>query len=190
MHLRRDALTAAAEWILAVERIALETPGLVATVGCIQALPGAGNVIPGEVQTKLDVRHADDAVRAAAIAKMNASGGDIASRRNISFELSIVHEHQAAAMDTTLTQTLEQSLRDSGIRPLQLVSGAGHDAAVMARRFPTAMLFIRCRDGISHHPDEAVTLEDITAALIAMWHFVQRLAQTYSQQQGSKQVLG
>jgi allantoate deiminase len=82
------------------------------------------------------------------------------------------------AMDSGLTAHLEQSIAAAGHRPLRLPSGAGHDAAVMARRWPATMLFIRCRDGVSHHPAESVSLADVTAALTAMWHFVQRLAAT------------
>jgi allantoate deiminase len=180
MQLRRDALAAAAEWILAVERIGQQTSGLVATVGTIEALPGAGNVIPGEVRLRLDIRHTDDAVRAAALSSLQQFGNELAARRNVDFHFSIVHEHSAVAMDPRLSDLLAQSLSDAGSRPIRLPSGAGHDAAVMARRWPAAMLFIRCRGGVSHHPDESVTLADVTAALKAMWHFAQRLAATYS----------
>ncbi|WP_425614031.1 allantoate amidohydrolase [Anatilimnocola sp. NA78] len=176
MNLRRDALTAAAEWILAVEDLARRTPGLVATVGFIEVLPGAGNVIPGEARAKLDVRHADDVIRGAAVAAIVDAGNAIAIRRGVGFQLSIVHQHDAAAMSAPIVAALEQSLSEVGIAPRRLVSGAGHDAAVMARRFSTGMLFVRCRDGISHHPDESVTVEDITAALTVLWSFTQHLA--------------
>lgn len=180
MQLRRDALAAAAEWILAVERIGQKTPGLVATVGTIEALPGAGNVIPGEARLRLDIRHTDDAVRVTALNDLQLFGNELAAKRKVEFHFSIAHEHAAAAMDSRLSKLLEQSLVAAGQRPLRLPSGAGHDAAVMARRWPAAMLFIRCRGGVSHHPDESVTLDDVTAALTAMWHFVQRLAATIS----------
>lgn len=180
MQLRRDALAAAAEWILAVERIGQQTPGLVATVGTIEVLPGAGNVIPGEALLRLDLRHTDDAVLTAALQSLQQCGSDLAAKRNVEFHFSITHEHSAVAMDRRLSEILEESLAAAGHRPLRLASGAGHDAAVMARRWPTAMLFIRCRGGVSHHPDESVTLEDVTAALTAMWHFVQQLAATIS----------
>lgn len=176
MHLRRDALAAAAEWITLVERTAQQTPGLVATVGVIEALPGAGNVIPGETRLRLDIRHADDRVRLEAIQLLKTRGTELADRRQVEFHFTPLHEHGAVAMDESLSSLLQQCL-PAGIAPQpRLVSGAGHDAAVLARRFPTAMLFIRCRDGISHHPDESVTLADVTAALTAMWQFVQRLA--------------
>lgn len=179
MQLRRDALTAAAEWILEVERIGRQTPGLVATVGTIDALPGAGNVIPGEVRLRLDVRHTEDAVRKSAIAHLQQFGNKLQTRRKVDFHFETTHEHSAVAMAPALTNELEQGITAAGHRPLALPSGAGHDAAVMARRWPTAMLFIQCRDGVSHHPEESVSLADVTAALTAMWHFVQRLAATF-----------
>lgn len=176
MHLRRDALAAAAEWIAQVESIGRDTVGLVATVGEVEVFPGAVNVIPGEVRVSLDLRHADDAIRAAALARLQNLGKQVSARRNVTFEFSIKHEHCATAMDERVTHILQQSIADVGVAPARLVSGAGHDAAVMARRFPATMLFIRCRDGISHHPDESVMVEDVTAALTAMWHFTRRLA--------------
>jgi allantoate deiminase len=180
MHLRRDALAAAAEWITRVERIGRETTGLVATVGTVEVLPGAVNVIPGEVRVSLDLRHAEDTIRVTTFDQLQKLGNQIATRRHVKIECSIVHEHRATTMDPRLAKVLEQSAKDTGVEPIQLVSGAGHDATVMARRFPTAMLFMRCRDGISHHPNESVTVEDVTTALSAMWHFVQRLAQATS----------
>jgi allantoate deiminase len=177
MQLRRDALAAAAEWILAVERTGQQTPGLVATVGTIEVLPGAGNVIPGEAWLRLDLRHTNDAVRSAALQSLQKFGNDFATKRNVEFHLTIAHEHSAVAMDSRLSKSLEEGIAAAGHRPLRLPSGAGHDAAVMARRWPAAMLFIRCRGGVSHHPDESVTLADVTSALTAMWHFVRRLAE-------------
>lgn len=177
MHLRRDALAAAAEWIGHVESVGRSTSGLVATVGVIEVTPGAANVIPGEARVRLDIRHADDAVRAAAIARLQQLGSELAARRNVEFQFAVTHEHRAVAMDPSLMELLQQSIHDMGTKPLALVSGAGHDAAVMAGRYPSAMLFLRCRDGISHHPDESVTVEDVIAALTAMWHFVGRLAE-------------
>jgi allantoate deiminase len=177
MQLRRDALAAAAEWILAVERVGQQTLGLVTTVGTIEALPGAGNVIPCETRLRLDLRHPDDAERTNALQSLQQFGQKLAAKRNVEFHFSIMHEHSGVAMDADLSELLAEILVTAGQRPLRLASGAGHDAAVMARRWPAAMLFIRCRGGVSHHPDESVTLEDVTAALAAMWHFVRRLAE-------------
>lgn len=176
MQLRRDALTAAAAWILDVERAGRETPGLVATVGVVEVLPNAGNVIPGEVRLRLDIRHADDRVRLAAIDELCRRGRELAEGRNVAFEFTEIHAQGAVALDDAMLAHLEHGLVAAGVQPTRLVSGAGHDAGVMASRFPTAMLFVRCRDGISHHPDESVELADVTCALTALWHFVERLA--------------
>ena len=180
MQLRRDALVAAAEWIAEVERAARQTPGLVATIGTIEVLPGAGNVIPAEARLKLDIRHTDDAVRKLAVEHLIRHGQDLQARRQVEFQFTTAHEHAAVAMDGPLTELLKQSMMGAGHAPRELPSGAGHDAAVMARRWPAAMLFVRCRGGVSHHPDELVTLDDVTGALTVMWHFVQRLAATHS----------
>lgn len=172
MALRRDALAAAAEWISHVERIGQQTPGLVATVGTIEVSPGAGNVIPGEARLRLDIRHTDDAVRKSAVKELQHLGRALATRRGVEFKFAVEHEHTAVTMDRQVTDFLKQSIAQAHHRPIELPSGAGHDAAVMARRWPTAMLFIRCRGGVSHHPAESVTLEDVLAALTAMWHFL------------------
>lgn len=176
MHLRRDAVTASAEWILDVERAGRATSGMVATVGVVEVTPNVANVIPGEARLRLDLRHAEDAVREKAIEELLQRGREIAARRRLSFEWTTRSVQKATAMDNALTAVLQQSLEDAGVHPLKLTSGAGHDSAVMAAHVPTAMLFIRCRDGVSHHPDESVEVGDVALALTAMWHFVQRLA--------------
>ncbi len=172
MALRRDALAAAAEWISHVERVGQQTPGLIATVGTIEVSPGAGNVIPGEARLRLDIRHTDDVVRMTAVEELQHLGRSLAVRRRVAFEFAVEHEHTAVTMDRQATDFLQQSIAQAHHLPIELPSGAGHDAAVMARRWPTAMLFIRCRGGLSHHPAESVTLEDVTAALSIMWHFL------------------
>jgi len=176
MNLRRDAVAAAAEWILQVESVGRQTSGMVATVGVVEVSPNVANVIPGEAHMRLDLRHVDDSVRKKAVEELRRKGQELAARRNLSFEWATLSTHNATPMDDALTAMLQQSLEDTGVRPLRLTSGAGHDAAVMAGSFPSSMLFVRCRDGISHHPHESVEPEDVILALTVMWHFVQRLA--------------
>jgi allantoate deiminase len=176
MNLRRDALTAAAEWILQVEDFARESIGMVATVGVVEVSPNVSNVIPGEVRLRLDLRHADDADRSRAVAELCRMGLELGARRHVSFEPRTLHVQDAALMDTAMTRMLQESVADAGVRPLTLISGAGHDAAVMAGHCPSGMLFVRCRDGVSHHPNESVECADVVLALTAMWHFVRRLA--------------
>ncbi|HYR44337.1 MAG TPA: M20/M25/M40 family metallo-hydrolase, partial [Terriglobia bacterium] len=176
MHLRRDALPAASEWILEVEREASATAGLVATVGHITAVPGAANVIPGEVRAMLDVRHADDSVRTSAVRRILEHAHIIAERRRLEWTWELRLEQSAVACDTGLTETMIQSVESAGYPVHRMVSGAGHDAMVMASRMPVAMLFIRSPEGISHHSAESVRIEDVAASLRVGWHFLKQVA--------------
>ena len=173
MALRRDALTAAAEWILAVEALGRATDGLVATVGEARVEPGAGNVIPGRVALTLDVRHADDAVRAGAGAALRERAEAIATARRIALEWEAVQETAALACSPGLTGALSAAARACGHRELHLTSGAGHDAAVIAALTPVAMLFVRCAGGISHNPAETVAHADVAAAIDVVSRFLQ-----------------
>ena len=174
MALRRDALTAAAAWIQAVEQLARRTPGLMATVGQLQVGPGAGNVIPGQVQLSLDVRHARDGVRAVAWRRLQQLAQKIARQRHLRVQFKMMHSAAAVACAREFTQTLAQAVQKHQPRVLRLPSGAGHDAAVMAAITPVAMLFVRCRRGISHHPAESVRVADIAIALRVMTDFLVR----------------
>jgi len=175
MHLRRDALAGAAEWIGAVEREAAAVPSLVATVGKIEAEPGAGNVIAGSVRTSLDVRHTKDEVRAAAVKHLLDAAQQIAARRDLVASSELRLDQAAVAMDARLIEMLGCAARDGGYPEHRMHSGAGHDAMVMAERMPSAMLFLRSPGGISHHPDEAVLEADVAAALATGLHFVNQL---------------
>lgn len=175
MYLRHDALAGAAEWITAVERHAQSTSGLVATVGRIEAHPGATNVIPGEVRVSLDIRHASDPIRLAALEALLADAHEIASRRSLTLEIVQQFHASAIPMDPRLAGALEAASQATGSRPHRMASGAGHDAMVLARRLPTAMLFLRSPGGVSHHPAEAVRLEDVQAALDTGLYFLKHL---------------
>ncbi|MDA0181801.1 M20 family metallo-hydrolase [Solirubrobacter phytolaccae] len=163
MALRNDALTAAADLILAAERIAREEPGLVATVGTITIPGGAVNVIPGRVELTVDIRHADDAVRARGIEALRREG-----RPDVDFEWQLIHAHDATPCSPALTERLADAV---GPGAHALPSGAGHDAVTMAAFTDIALLFVRCAGGVSHHPDEAVTEADVAAAIDAATRF-------------------
>ncbi len=175
MHLRHDALAGAAEWITAVERHAQATPGLVATVGRIEALPGATNVIPGDVCVSLDIRHASDPIRSTALDALLHEADRIASSRDLTLDTFQQFHASAVPMDATLAAALETAAQATGSAPHRMISGAGHDAMVLARKLPTAMLFLRSPRGVSHHPDESVLLEDVQAALDAGLYFLRHL---------------
>lgn len=177
MALRRDALTAAAEAVLAVEQVAREgRADLVATVGRLRVAPGATNVIPGLVKFSIDVRAGADEDRDAATVRIREALTAIAAARSVALELEEVHAISASPCDPALTELLVQAVAAAGLTPRRLVSGAGHDAMVMAALAPTAMLFIRCAGGISHNPLESATADDAERALEAMLLFIEGLA--------------
>jgi allantoate deiminase len=175
MHLRRDALSGAAEWILTGEHLASRIPGLVATVGRIGAKPGVGNVVPGEVEMSLDVRHADDAIRADAVEARIDSAQRIAARRNLQVEWTTQLDQQAVPCNPALTAMLGRAVAATGFQVHRLTSGAGHDAMILAQKVPVAMLFLRSPLGISHHPDETVRTEDVAAAITSGLCFLNEL---------------
>jgi allantoate deiminase len=176
MDRRRDALAAAAEWIGAVEAEARGGDGLVATVGEIAAEPGAANVIPGRVTASLDVRHAEDAAREAAVEAVRERAVRIGAARGVTLEWEEIQSTAAVPCSPELTAELAAAAADAGHAAPRLPSGAGHDAAMMAAIAPVAMLFVRCAGGVSHHPDESVRAEDVETAIEVTTRFVERLA--------------
>jgi allantoate deiminase len=176
MDLRRDAAPAVAELVLAAEELARGTDGLVATVGRVSVQPGAPNVIAGTGAAFLDVRHAEDSVRARAVAALEARARAIASARGLGVMWDVRLDNPAVAMDPALTSRLADAVAATGLPGVRLPSGAGHDAVALAALCPVAMLFVRCAGGISHHPDEDVTAADAGAALDVLHAFVRELA--------------
>jgi len=176
MHLRLDALAGAAEWMIAVESVAQHTEGLVATVGHLDVEPNAANVIAGAVHVSLDVRHVNDTERKTAVEALLVQAQAIAARRGLVVQSTRQMDQPAVPMDERLTAFLAEAIEAAGLPVKRMSSGAGHDAMVMAARVPTAMLFLRSPGGISHHPDENVLEEDVTAALDVCERFLQRLA--------------
>lgn len=163
MALRRDALTAAAEMVLAVEADCRTRPGVVGTVGRIQAGPGAVNVIPGRAEFTIDLRSGQDDLRDAALAALESRLAAIADQRGVTLEIRRLHAAPAVACDPALIALLTRAATAEGLAAPLLPSGAGHDAMALADLCPVAMLFIRCRGGISHNPSEAITAADAEA---------------------------
>ena len=182
MHLRRDAIAGAAEWIVEVEREGKSVPGLVATVGTIQAKPGAVNGIAGEAKLTLDVRHGDDRVRSRAAENLIRLAQEIAARRGLAFRYRTSLNQSSVAMDSRLVSCIEEAMRRSGCEPFRMVSGAGHDAMVMAEKVPSAMMFLRTPGGISHHPEETIRSEDVEKALEAGIHLLDVIASSFKPQ--------
>jgi allantoate deiminase len=176
MAMRHDALTAAAEFTLAVEKLGRETPRLVATVGRFQIAPDASNVIPGHVALSLDVRHPDDAVRVEAVTQLRAQAGAIAQRRGVQLDWRAGSGQASVACSPRLMEVFTRAVAESGYTDIALASGAGHDAAIMSQITEIAMLFVRCARGISHSPAEAVAVEDVAAAIEVTERFLTLLA--------------
>ena len=176
MPMRKDALAAAAEMLLAIEAQAKSQSNPVATAGKIEVPGSAANTIPGRVRFTLDIRSPSDPERINAVNDIKKAIAAIAERRGVTARLAVGHEVPAAICDGRLSDQLAKVIEAMGIKPRRLPSGAGHDAMVIAARVPTAMLFLRSPGGISHHPDETVREEDVEAALNVGRRFLQRLA--------------
>ncbi|MEX1045553.1 MAG: Zn-dependent hydrolase [Chthoniobacterales bacterium] len=171
MNLRQDALAGSAEVVLAAEKV-----GVIATVGQCEVVSGASNVIPGRVGFTLDVRDVKDAKRRGAVGKLHRVAAAVARRRGLKLRWEVIQETPTASMDAGLTKILR---RGAGRQIRAMPSGAGHDAAVLSKVCPAAMLFVRCRGGVSHHPDESVKTKDVAVALDVLTAAVLELAKRH-----------
>jgi allantoate deiminase len=171
MHLRRDALSGAAEWIGMVEQEARSVNGLLATVEKVEVFPGATNVIPSNVTLNVDMRHASDKALGGTIARLLEKARHIVQKRKLRFDFHRNLDHQAVPMHPGLLHIAERSLRLAGCQPSRLVSGYGHDAMILAEKIPTALIFVRTPDGLSQHPGMQINQADIELALASGLHF-------------------
>ena len=164
MLLRRDALAGAAECIVAIEEFCrTDEAGLVGTVGYIHAIPGATNVIPGQVSFTIDIRSASDAHRQLAVADVVRQIENIAKRRKLVLQVDVTHDNRTVPCAPWLKRQLADAIAGEGYRVFELPSGAGHDGMAMIDVADVAMVFVRCRGGISHHPDEHTDMSDADA---------------------------
>ena len=178
MGSRRDAAAAAAECVLAVERHAAASPGVVGTVGMLEVPNGSINVVPGRCRFSVDVRAATDAARDACVAAIVADMERIAQRRGVALAMRETMRAAAAPCDARWRARWEAAVADLGVPILQLPSGAGHDAMKLAEIMPQAMLFVRGQNGgISHNPLESITSDDADLAVRAMGRLLERLAE-------------
>jgi allantoate deiminase len=173
MEGRLDALCAAAEFVLAAEDVARD--GVVATVGRLEVAPGARNVIPARAEMTLDVRHSETDVRRRAVRELHGRAERIAGRRGVRLSWEESADLAAVPMSPDLAGGLAAAIESSGFAVERLPSGAGHDAAAMSAITPAAMLFVRCRGGISHHPDESVEADDVAVAIDVVERLVRGL---------------
>jgi hydantoinase/carbamoylase family amidase len=168
MPMRRDALAGAAEVVLAVEELARTRAGLLGTVGMLDVHPAASNVIPGRAVVSVDLRHAEDGARDDAWRTLVARAESVATARGLEATCDVLQDVDAVPLSPWLTGAMAEAAAACGVAPRSLVSGAGHDAAVVSRVAPAAMLFVRCAGGVSHHPAEAVTAADVAVAIAVL----------------------
>jgi allantoate deiminase len=164
---RRDALVGASELVVEVERLSKERH-VIGTVGKLEAFPGGVNVIPGRVEFSLDLRAEFDDDRDESVRLILEAGSAIAARRGLEFHSHEIYRADAVVCDLDLRAGVEAGIRATGDEaPLALWSRAGHDGMAVVAVTPIAMLFLRCKGGVSHHPDESVRATDVAAALDA-----------------------
>jgi allantoate deiminase len=164
MALRRDALSGAAEAICAIEEFCrTDEGGLVGTVGYIHATPGATNVIPGTVSFTMDIRAPTDVHRSRAVTDIVRRIEAIAKRRDLALQVDVTHENRTVPCAPWLKSQVAEAIAAGGFPVFELPSGAGHDGMAMIDIADVGMIFVRCRGGISHHPDEHVELADADA---------------------------
>jgi allantoate deiminase len=173
MNLRQDALAAAAECVLAIERRGGRVPDLVGTVGKLECLPGAVNVVPGKVRFTIDIRAPQDAVRLAAVDDVLAAMQEIAARRNVKLVVAKTHEGGVAACAPWLMEQIGAAIAAERVPVRKLPSGAGHDGMAMIDVADIGMLFVRCEKGISHNPAEAITLADVETSARVWLRFIE-----------------
>jgi ureidoglycolate amidohydrolase len=178
MDLRRDALTGAAEVLLAVERLARDSSSgtTVGTVGVIRARPGAINVVPGEVELDVDVRDADLEAREAVVAAIVAAAEEVAARRDLEVELTPIVTDTPVQCAAVVVDAAREAAAELGLSAREMTSGAYHDAMILAARVPVGMVFVPSRDGVSHHPDEYTAPEQLDAGVRVLAGVLRRLA--------------
>jgi len=160
MNLRRDALAAAAECVVGIERLCTGSADLVGTVGQLAVLPGASNVIPAQVEFSVDIRAAEDSLRSQVVTQVVEHLHQVVGRRGVELQIEQVHAENSVNCDAEVAEHISSAIESQGCRVLKIASGAGHDAAAMASITPVGMIFVRCAGGISHNPAESIQLQD------------------------------
>lgn len=178
MRLRRDALVAGAECVLAINGIANDREDLVATVGSLTVTPNAKNVIPGYVEFTIDIRHQFDDIRLKAVDQITREITAIGERRNVEVEIIEMPGAPSTPMDPDLIETWKDLFTQAGIQPQLLPSGAGHDAVIVSGIAPVSMLFLRCKGGVSHNPAESIREDDVFVGIRMLSKLLDHLAKT------------
>ncbi len=175
---RRDALTAASEIVLAVERVARAAEGSdgVATIGILEVHPGASNSIPSRVRMTVDARHVDRDARDALVREIRSQARSVASRRQVAVGIEVLHSDDPATCGAEIVAAVERSAGELGLSFRRMVSRAYHDASFMARLCPVGMIFVPSAGGHSHRPEEFTPPEDIVNGVRVLAGALARLA--------------
>lgn len=176
MHLRADALTCASVIIAEVERLAQNTEDLVATVGYLNIMPNVVNAVPGGASMTLEIRSPDDQKRETFARAIKKFAENTAGQRGVGLSMERTYSQKAQQCDAMLSEGLFDAVRAAGGTGLKLASGATHDASAMADLTPIAMLFVRCKGGISHNPAEFCSADDMDVAVSALASFLENLS--------------
>jgi ureidoglycolate amidohydrolase len=178
MQGRADALCAASELVLAVEHAARSSGAVdtVATVGVCEVFPGAVNSIPSRVKMTLDIRDTDLARRESVMKEIERASQDICAQRHVSIQWELLNADAPANCAAEVRGALSDSCRDHGLPFLEMVSRAYHDSLFISRIAPTGMLFIPCRNGYSHRPDEYASPEDISRGALVLAEALAKLS--------------
>lgn len=174
MTMRQDALVKAADIIKFVNQLCCETEQLVGVVGKLHVEPNSVNVIPARVELTVELRSPDSTVRHTARRQLQSFLDNLHR-----VEHQCIYTQEGIQCDGKLTQELGKAIKSQGIEPITIFSGAGHDGLAMSKVAPTAMFFIRCKEGLSHHPDESITAQDCGVGMAVIRQFILNQAQLH-----------
>ena len=178
MNLRHDALCGASKIILGIEEIASmqEEPPVVGTVGVVEVTPGAMNVIPGAVKLGVDIRSISKVARNSIITLVKEFIDITTEKRGLSYTIEPIAQDHPVAMHPAMIREIEEAVKSVGVEYMTMPSGAGHDAMHWAEAVPTGMIFIPCRDGISHNPAEFAEMDDIVTGAEVLDKVIRKLS--------------
>ena len=178
MNLRHDALCGASKIILGIEEIASmqEEPPVVGTVGVVEVMPGAMNVIPGAVKLGVDIRSISKVARNSVVTLVKEFIDITAEKRGLSYTIETIAQDHPVEMHPAMIREIEEAVKSVGVEYMTIPSGAGHDAMHWAEVVPTGMIFIPCRDGISHNPAEFAEMDDIVTGAAVLGKVLRKLS--------------
>lgn len=178
MNLRHDALCGSSKIILGIEEVTSmqEEPSVVGTVGIAKVVPGAMNVIPGSVKLGVDIRSISKVARDSVVFLIKELIDVIAEKRGLSYTIEPIAQDHPVAMHPAMIREIEEAVKSVGVDYMTMSSGAGHDAMHWTEVAPTGMIFIPCRDGISHNPAEFAAMNDIVVGAEVLENVIKNIS--------------